>query len=38
MSDYEDFVYRNSTFCGLRELALKTIQIFGYELGDFDYD
>ena len=38
MADYEDFVYRNSTFCELRELALKTIQIFGYELDDFDYD
>ena len=38
MSDVEDFVYCNNTFCGLRELALKTIQIFGYELDDFDYD
>jgi hypothetical protein len=38
MTDYEDFIYHNSTFCGLRELALKTIQIFGYELDDLDYD
>ena len=38
MADYEDFIYHNSTFCGLRELALKTIQIFGYELDDLDYD
>ena len=38
MADYEDFIYHNSTFCGLCELALKTIQIFGYELDDLDYD
>ena len=38
MTDYEDFIYHNSTFYGLRELALKTIQIFGYEFDDFDYD
>ena len=38
MADYEDFIYHNSTFCGLRELALKTIQIFSYELDDLDYD
>lgn len=27
MADYEDFIYHNSTFCELRELALETIQI-----------
>ena len=38
MADHEDFIYHNSTFCGLRELALKTIQIFGYELDTLNYD
>ncbi|SUW78512.1 Uncharacterised protein [Campylobacter gracilis] len=38
MADYEDFIYHNSTFCELRELALETIHIFGYDLGDLNYD
>ena len=38
MTDYEDFIYHNSTFCRLRELALKTIQIFGYKLDNLNYD
>ena len=31
-------VYQNKSWIEVRELALKTIQIFGYELDDFDYD
>ena len=35
---YDYLVYQNKSWIEVRELALKTIQIFGYELGDFDYD
>ena len=31
-------VYQNKSWIEVRELALKTIHIFGYELDDFDYD
>ena len=34
----EYLVYHNKSWIEVRELALKTIQIFGYELDDFDYD
>ena len=35
---YDYLVYQNKSWIEVRELALKTIQIFGYELDDFDYD
>ena len=38
VDDYEYLVYHNKSWIEVRELALKTIQIFGYELDDFDYD
>ena len=31
-------VYRNKSWVEARELALKAIQIFGYDLDDFNYD
>ena len=31
-------VYQNKSWIEVRELALKTLHIFGYDLGDFDYD
>jgi putative phytanoyl-coA dioxygenase len=34
----EYLVYHNKSWIEVRELALKTIHIFGYELDDFDYD
>ncbi len=36
--DGDYLVYQNKSWIEVRELALKTIQIFGYELDDFDYD
>ncbi|WP_297988509.1 hypothetical protein [uncultured Campylobacter sp.] len=38
VDDYEYLVYHNKSWIEVRELALKTIQIFGYELDDFNYD
>ena len=35
---YEYLVYRNKSWVEVRELALKTLHIFGYDLDDFDYD
>nr|WP_314892941.1 phytanoyl-CoA dioxygenase [uncultured Campylobacter sp.] len=32
----EYLVYQNKSWIEVRELALKTIHIFGYDLGDFD--
>ena len=34
----EYLVYHNKSWIEVRELALKTLHIFGYDLGDFDYD
>ena len=34
----EYLVYQNKSWIEVRELALKTLHIFGYDLGDFDYD
>ena len=34
----EYLVYHNKSWIEVRELALKTIHIFGYELDGFDYD
>lgn len=34
----EYLVYHNKSWIEVRELALKTIHIFGYDLDDFDYD
>ena len=31
-------VYQNKSWIEVRELALKTLYIFGYDLEDFDYD
>lgn len=31
-------VYQNKSWIEVRELALKTLHIFGYDLEDFDYD
>ncbi len=36
--DGDYLVYQNKSWIEVRELALKTIHIFGYELDDFDYD
>ena len=33
---YEYLVYQNKSWIEVRELALKTLHIFGYDLGDFD--
>ena len=30
-------VYQNKSWIEIRELALKTLHIFGYDLGDFDH-
>ena len=35
---YDYLVYQNKSWIEVRELALKTLHIFGYDLGDFDYD
>ena len=34
----EYLVYHNKSWVEVRELALKTLYIFGYDLEDFDYD
>ena len=34
----EYLVYHNKSWIEVRELALKTLHIFGYDLEDFDYD
>ena len=34
----EYLVYHNKSWIEVRELALKTLHIFGYDLDDFDYD
>ena len=34
----EYLVYQNKSWIEVRELALKTLHIFGYDLDDFDYD
>ena len=34
----EYLVYHNKSWVEVRELALKTLHIFGYDLEDFDYD
>ena len=36
--DYECLVHRNPSWTEVRELALKTLYTFGYDLEDFDYD
>ena len=36
--DYEYLVHRNPSWIEVRELALKTLYTFGYDLVDFDYD
>ena len=36
--DYEYLVHRNQSWIEVRELSLKTLHIFGYDLEDFDYD
>ena len=36
--DYEYLVHHNKSWVEVRELALKTLYIFGYDLEDFDYD
>lgn len=36
--DYEYLVHRNPSWVEVRELALKTLYTFGYDLDDFDYD
>ena len=36
--DYEYLVHRNPSWTEVRELALKTLYTFGYDLEDFDYD
>ena len=38
VDDYEYLVYHNKSWIEVRELALKTIKIFGYDLDDFNYD
>ena len=35
---YDYLVYHNKSWIEVRELALKTLHIFGYDLDDFDYD
>jgi len=35
---YDYLVYQNKSWVEVRELALKTLHIFGYDLDDFDYD
>ena len=35
---YDYLVYQNKSWIEVRELALKTLHIFGYDLEDFDYD
>ena len=35
---YDYLVYQNKSWIEVRGLALKTLHIFGYDLGDFDYD
>ena len=35
---YDYLVYQNKSWIEARELALKTLRIFGYDLDDFDYD
>ena len=35
---YDYLVYQNKSWIEVRELALKTLHIFGYDLDDFDYD
>ena len=36
--DGDYLVYQNKSWIEVRELALKTLHIFGYDLDDFDYD
>ncbi len=36
--DGDYLVYQNKSWIEVRELALKTLHIFGYDLGDFSYD
>ena len=36
--DYEYLVHHNPSWIEARELALKTLHIFGYDLEGFDYD
>ena len=36
--DYEYLVHHNPSWIEVRELALKTLYTFGYDLEDFDYD
>ena len=36
--DGDYLVYQNKSWIEVRELALKTIKIFGYDLDDFNYD
>ena len=36
--DYEYLVHHNPSWVEVRELALKTLYTFGYDLEDFDYD
>ena len=38
VDDYEYLVYHNKSWIEVRELALKTLYTFGYDLEDFDYD
>ena len=38
VDDYEYLVYHDKSWIEVRELALKTIHIFGYDLDDFNYD
>ena len=35
---YEYLVYQNKSWIEIRELALKTLHIFGYEPYNFNYD
>ena len=35
---YDYLVYQNKSWIEVRELALKTLYTFGYDLEDFDYD
>ncbi|WP_299086536.1 phytanoyl-CoA dioxygenase [uncultured Campylobacter sp.] len=35
---YDYLVYQNKSWIEVRELALKTLHIFGYDLDNFDYD
>ena len=35
---YDYLVYHNKSWIEVRELALKTLYTFGYDLEDFDYD